>query len=99
MVLGGTGGQNWNRILKKLGSDLVVQSSRQGYPEQNFALYHLGMVPGGKVFMGARQGRIFVFLGSSAKSLQNVLKIIRKATEIIEKSTENQLTPKKTNGF
>ena len=57
------------------------------------------MVPGEKVFMGARQGRIFVFFGSSAKSLQNVLKISRKATEIIEKSTENQLKPKKTDGF
>ena len=57
------------------------------------------MVPGGKVFMGARQGRIFVFFGSSAKSLQNVQKISRKATEIIDKSTENQLKPKKTNGF
>ena len=29
-------------FLKKLGSDLVVQSSRQGYPEQNLALYYLG---------------------------------------------------------
>ena len=36
---------------------------------------------------------------TSAKSLKNVLKISRKATEIIEKSTENQLKPKKTNGF
>ena len=36
---------------------------------------------------------------TSAKSLQNVLKIGRKATEIIEKSTENQLKPKKANGF
>ena len=61
-VLGGTGGVKiGNVFLKKLGSDLVVQSSRYGYPEQNFALYHLGMVPGEKVFMGARQGRIFVF--------------------------------------
>ena len=49
--------------------------------------------------MGARQGLIFVFFGSSAKSLQNVPKISRKATEIIEKSMENQLKPKKTNGF
>ena len=60
-VLGGTGGVKIETVfLKKLGSDLVVRSSRQGYPEQNFALYHLGMVPGEKVFMGARQGRIFV---------------------------------------
>ena len=43
-------------FLKKLGSDLVAQSSRYGYPAQNFALYHLGMVPGGKVFEGGRLG-------------------------------------------
>ena len=62
MVLGGTGGVKIGTVfLKKLGSDLVVRSSRQGYPAQNFALYHLGMVPGEKVFMGARQGWIFVF--------------------------------------
>ena len=36
-------------FLQKLGSDLVVQSSRECYPAQNFALYHLGMVPGDKV--------------------------------------------------
>ena len=39
------------------------------------------------------------FFWSFAKSLKNVQKISRKATEIIEKSTENQLKPKKTNGF
>ena len=48
-------------LLKKLGSDLLVQSSRSGCPEQNFALYHLGIVPGEKVFKGARQGWIFIF--------------------------------------
>ena len=31
--------------------------------------------------------------------VENVLKVSRKATEIIEKSTEHQLKPKKTNGF
>ena len=31
--------------------------------------------------------------------VKNVVKISRKASEIIEKSTENQLKPKKTNGF
>ena len=41
----------------------------------------------------------YVFVGSSAKSLQNVQKIGRKNSEIIEKSTKNQLKPKKTNGF
>ena len=41
-------------FLKKLGSDLVVQSSRYGYPEQNFALYHLGIVPG--LFIGFHGG-------------------------------------------
>ena len=61
-VLGGTGVKIGNVFLKKLGSDLIVQSSRQSYPAQNFPLYHLGMVPGGKVFMGGRLGGIFVFL-------------------------------------
>ena len=36
---------------------------------------------------------------TSAKSLQNVPKISRKATEIIEKSAENQLKPKKPIDF
>ena len=55
---------NKNRkvFLKKLGSGLGLRSSRQGYPVQNFPLYNLGMVPGGKVFMGVRLGGIFVFL-------------------------------------
>ena len=61
-VLGGVKRDTIGKVFwQKLGSDLVVQSSRQGYPVQNFPLYHLGMVPGGEVFMGARQGRIFVF--------------------------------------
>ena len=34
-----------------------------------------------------------------ANSLQNVKKISRKASEVIEPSTENQPKPKKTNGF
>ena len=59
--LGGTGGvKSGNVFLKKLGSDLVVQSSRQGYPAQNFALYHLGMVPGDEVFKGKRKPWVFV---------------------------------------
>ena len=64
MVLGGTGRVKiGTAFLKKLGSDLVAQSSREGYPERNFALYHLGMVPGEKVFKGVHQGWIFVFVG------------------------------------
>ena len=60
----GTGGVKIGTVfLKRLGSDLVVQSSCSGYPEQNFALYHLGMVPGGKVLKGVRQGWIFMFFG------------------------------------
>ena len=39
------------------------------------------------------------FFRSFAKSLKNVQKISRKATEIIEKSTGNLPKPKKTNGF
>ena len=31
---------------------MVVRSSREGYPEQNVALYHLGMVPGFLDFKG-----------------------------------------------
>ena len=31
------------------------------YPAQNFALYHLGMVPGVWVFMGVRQFFLFCF--------------------------------------
>ena len=91
VILDGTGGVKIGTVfLKKLGSDLVVRSSREGYPEQNFALYHLGMVPGVWVFKGVRQGVFFYlcFLGFSAKSLQRVQKISRKASEIIEKSTE-----------
>ena len=62
VFLAGTGGVKiGKRIFEKLGSDWVLQSSRQGYPEQNFALYHLGMVPGQKVSKGVRQGWIFVF--------------------------------------
>ena len=47
-------------FLKKLGSDLVVQSSRYGYPAQNFALYHLGMVPGERVLKG--EGKAWIFM-------------------------------------
>ena len=64
MAFGGTGGVKIGTVfLKKIGSDLVVQSSRYGYPNQNFALYHLDMVPGEKAFMGARQGWIFASFG------------------------------------
>ena len=41
---------------------------------------------------------MYFLLGGTGRG-QNVLKISRKATEIIEKSTENQPKPKKTNGF
>ena len=59
-------GKNRDRIFEKLGSDLVVQSSRQGYPAQNFALYHLGMVPGILDLKGEGKPWIFItFLGGA----------------------------------
>ena len=81
--LGGTGGvEIGNVFLKKLGSDLVVQSSRSsGHGPRDL-----------KVGFSC-------FFGSSSKSLQNVQKMCRKASEIIEKSTEHHPKPKKTNGF
>ena len=56
---------------------------------------------GCKVFLisYSESTEVLCFFWSFAKSLKNVQKISRKATEIIEKSTENQLKPKKTNGF
>ena len=60
-VLGGAGVKIGNVFLKKLGSGLGLWSSRYSYPVQNCPLYNLGMVPGGTVFMGVLQGRIFVF--------------------------------------
>ena len=49
-IWGGTGRSKLTKLekvfLQKLGSDLVVQSSRQAYPAQNFELYHMGMVSG-----------------------------------------------------
>ena len=57
----------WKVFLQKLGSDLVVQSSRYGYPAQNFALYHLGMVPGGKVWKGFGKPWIFMTFSGGQK--------------------------------
>ena len=56
------------------------------------------MVPGIWVFKEFFKVFFLCFFWSPAKSLQNVQKIIRKATEIIEKSMENHLKPRKTNG-
>ena len=65
-------------FLKKIGSDLVVQSSRQGYPEQNFALYHLGMVPGVWVFKGVGRGWIFMFFEGHKSANKNNLNFSKK---------------------
>ena len=103
MVLGGTGavlgGQNWKRIFEKnrLGFGRTELSLRLSCTE--FCALSSGHGPRGEGFYGGSSGADFCIFWSSAKSLQNVLKISRKATEIIEKSTENQLKPKKTNGF
>ena len=48
---------------------------------------------------GPHMGPSLLSGSTSAKSLQTDLKISRKATEIIEKSTENQLKPKKPMDF
>ena len=62
---GGTGGVKSYKIrkvfLKKLGSGLGLWSSRSDYPAQN--LRSIIMVPGGRVFMGGRQGGFFAFKG------------------------------------
>ena len=54
-------------FLKKLGSDLVVQSSREGYPEQNFALDHLGMVPVEGVLKDFQKPYIFITFSGGRK--------------------------------
>ena len=57
------------------------------------------MVPGGRFLWGlVRGGFLYFLLGGTGRG-QNVLKITRKAIEIIEKSTENQLKPKKLMDF
>ena len=58
------------------------------------------MIPGIWVFKGVLQRVCFLcFLGSSAKSLQSVQKIGRKASESLKIQWEISLPPKKTNGF
>ena len=92
-------GQNWKRILMitRVGFGRTELSLRLSCTE--FCALSSGHGPMNLGFQGGSSMRDFyVFFWSFAKSLQNVLKISRKGTEIIEKSTENQLKPKKTNG-
>ena len=91
------GGQHWNRIFEK---------TRVGFGRTEQAILNRilrsiiwAWSQGGRFLRGlVRGGFLYFFLGGTGRG-QNVLKISRKATEIIEKSTENQLKPKKTNGF
>ena len=100
MVLGGTGGVKIGTVfLKKLGSDLVVQSLVKAILHRILRSIIWAWSQGGRFLWGlVRGGFLYFLLGGTGRG-QNVLKISRKATEIIEKSTENQLKPKKTNGF
>ena len=64
-----------NVFLQKLESGLVVQRFRYHFA-QLFALYHLGMAPGGRVLKGEGKPWIFMtFLGGvkSAKKHENAV--------------------------
>ena len=90
------GGQNWDRIFEKtrVGFGRTELSLRLSCTE--FCALSSGHGPRDLGFQGGSSRWVFhVFVGSSAKSLQNVQKIGRKNSEIIEKSTKNQLKPKK----
>ena len=100
-VLGGPGGgQNWNRIFEKNWGRIWSYSALDKAILNRILRSIIWAWSQGRRFLWGlvRGGFLYFLLGGTGRG-QNVLKISRKATEIIEKSTENQLKPKKTNGF
>ena len=58
---------------------MVVLSSHECDPAQNFALYHLGMVPGEMVLKGFAKPWIFMMLGdqNAKKTLKFRMNMVR----------------------
>ena len=100
VVLGGTGGVKIGTVfLKKtrVGFGRTELSLRLSCTE--FSALSSGHGPRGLCFYGGSSGADFCIFWVFRKVAAKFLKISRKATEIIEQSTENQLKPKRTNGF